>query len=85
MKVKRMVKRDVCITLLLAVGFICFIAGLVIGHFQQAGHEKFLQEMVGSGVTMEEVEELIEQNYKLSNQIKDIFKRLGLERVDDDE
>ena len=78
MKIKRLWKRDVCITLLLAVGFICFIAGLVIGHVQQAGYEKFLQELTGTGVSMEEIEKLIDQNYELTNQMKDIFDRLGL-------
>lgn len=78
MKVKRLWKRDLCITLLLAVGFVCFIAGLVIGHIQQAGYEKFLQEMVGSGVTVEEIEKLIDQNHKLTEKMEDIFVRLGL-------
>lgn len=79
MKVKRMVKRDVCITLLLAIGFVCFIAGLVIGHYQQYQHEKFLQELTGPGVSVSEVEELIEKNHKLTEKMKDIFIRLGLE------
>lgn len=79
LKIKRMVKRDLCITLLLAVGFICFITGLVVGHYQQYQHEKFLQEMVGGGVPMSEIEELIEQNHQLTEKMKDIFTRLGLE------
>lgn len=79
MKIKRLWKRDVCITLLLAVGFGCFITGLVIGHYQQYQHEKFLQEMVGDGVPVSEIEELIEQNHQLTEKMKDIFIRLGLE------
>lgn len=79
MKVKRLWKRGVCITLLLAVGFVCFMAGLVIGHYQQYQHEKFLQELMGTDVPMSEIEELIDQNYELTRKMKDIFIRLGLE------
>ena len=78
MKVKRLWKRDLCITLLLAVGFICFIAGLALGHYQQYQHEKFLQELTGSGVSIVEVEKLIHLNHKLTEKMKDIFARLGL-------
>ena len=79
MKVKRLWKRGVCISWLLAVGFICFIGGLVLGHYQQYQHEKFLQKLTGTGVPISEVEKLIDQNYKLIEKMKDIFARLGLE------
>lgn len=80
MRVKKLWKRGACITLLLAVGFVCLISGLVIGHYQQCQHEKFLQELVGGGVSVEEIEELIDQNHELTNKMKDIFNRLGIGR-----
>jgi len=78
LRVKKLWRRDLCLALLLAVGFACFIAGSALGHYQQRQHEKFLQYMTGGGVPISEVEELIEQNHKLIDTMKDIFVRLGL-------
>lgn len=79
MAIKKMWSREVCITVVMVVGFFSFMAGLAIGHYQQHQNEEFLQELMGPGVPMSEVEELIEQNYVLTEKMKDIFARLGLE------